>query len=113
MPTLADIGVDVFEFDSPHMTGVKNFKKFAEKKEIAFWLSSNIQSTYILGTSQNIEEEIKSYIQHIGNNEGGLAIYEYPSNKTLGTPKNNIIAQRNATLKWGKYNTMGVIEWLM
>ncbi|MHA1272936.1 MAG: uroporphyrinogen decarboxylase family protein [Promethearchaeota archaeon] len=109
---LIDIGVDVLEFDSPHMTGVENFKHFAEERKIAFWLSSNIQSTYTQGTPEEVEEEIKYYIKEVGNNEGGLAIYEYPQNSSLGTPKKNIIAQRKAVKKWGKYDDNGKIEWL-
>ncbi|MHA1148766.1 MAG: uroporphyrinogen decarboxylase family protein [Promethearchaeota archaeon] len=109
---LVKIGVDILEFDSPFMTGVENFKHYAEERKIAFWLSSNIQTTYIQGTPKEIEEEVKYYIKEIGNNEGGLAIYEYPQNISLGTPRVNIKAQREATKKWGNYNSEGIIEWL-
>lgn len=112
IPDLVEAGVDVFEFDSPHMTGVDNFKQFAEEREVAFWLSSNIQSTWISGTPKDVEEEIKSYIRDIGNNEGGLAIYEYSGKTALGVSKENIIAQRKAVKKWGKYNEKGIIDWL-
>ncbi|MBD3343058.1 MAG: hypothetical protein GF353_28430 [Candidatus Lokiarchaeota archaeon] len=112
IPDIIDMGVDVLEFDSPHMTGVDNFKKYAENRKIAFWLSSNIQSTYVLGTPEEVEQEIKHFIKEIGKNEGGLAIYEYTSNNVLRTPKENIIAQREALEKWGQYNTEGIIDWL-
>ena len=112
LPEFIELGVDVMEFDSPHMTGVDNFKDLAKERRIAFWLCSNIQSTYIYGTPKEVEEEIKYYIKEIGKNEGGLAIWEYPSNKSIGTPKKNIRAQRKATLKWGNYNENGLIDWL-
>ncbi|MBD3195565.1 MAG: hypothetical protein GF317_10945 [Candidatus Lokiarchaeota archaeon] len=112
MPDIIDAGVDVFEFDSPHMVGVKNLRNFAKDQKVAFWLSSNIQSTYTLGTPEDVKEEIKTYIKEVGNNKGGLAIYEYPANTALGTPRENIIAQREAVEKWGKYNETGIIEWL-
>ncbi|MFX1494299.1 MAG: uroporphyrinogen decarboxylase family protein [Promethearchaeota archaeon] len=112
MPSIIDIGVDVFQFDSPLMTGVENFKIYSKQKKVAFWLSSNIQSTYVLGTPNDVENEIKYYIKQVGMREGGLAIHEYDSNSTLGTPKENIIAQREATLKWGRYNQDGFIDWL-
>ena len=112
IPSLIDIGVDVLEFDSPNMTGVENFKHFAEERKMAFWCCSNIQTTYVNGTSQEVEEEVKYYIKELGNNEGGLAIYEYPQNFALGTPKENIKAQRKAVKKWGNYNEEGVIDWL-
>lgn len=112
MPSIIDTRINAFQFDSPLMAGVENFRIFAEEKKVSFWLSSNIQSTYILGTPNEVENEIKYYIKHIGKEYGGLAIYEYDANKTLGTPKENIIAQRRATQKWGRYNKDGIIYWL-
>ncbi|TXT67372.1 MAG: putative Methylcobalamin:coenzyme M methyltransferase [Promethearchaeota archaeon] len=112
MPDIIDMGVDVFEFDSPHMVGVENIKKIAKQKKVAFWLSSNIQSTYTLGTPEEIEEEIKLYIKEVGNNQGGLAIYEYMSKRALGTPKQNVIAQRESVRKWGNYDEEGKIDWI-
>ena len=100
------------EFDSPHMTGVENFKRFAEERKMAFWLSSNIQTTFVNGTPQDVEEEVKYYIKEIGNNEGGLAIYEYTDFEAIGVPKKNIRKQRKAILKWGNYNENGIIDWL-
>ncbi len=113
MPEIIDTGVDVFEFDSPHMTGVENFKHFAEERKVAFWLSSNIQTTYVNGTPEEVEEEIKHYIKEIGNNEGGLAIYEYGDKAAIRVSKENVLAQRTAVMKWGKYNEKGRIEWLI
>ncbi|TFF90192.1 MAG: hypothetical protein EU548_04245 [Promethearchaeota archaeon] len=111
LPELIEIGVDVFEFDSPHMAGVDNFKHYAEEKKVAFWLSSNIQTTYVTGTPKEVEEEIKYYIKEVGNNNGGLAIYEYMGNRALGTLKENIVAQREAVKKWGNYNNCK-IDWI-
>ena len=112
MPDIIDIGVDVFEFDSPRMVGIENIKKYAEERKVAFWLSSNIQTTFALGTPEEVEEEIKTYIEEVGNNNGGLAIYEYMSSSTLNTPKENVETQREATLKWGNYNDQGKIDWV-
>ena len=109
---LIDIGVNVLEFDSPHMTGVENFKHYAEERKIAFWLSSNIQTTWTNGTPEEVEEEVKYYIKEVGNNEGGLGIFEYPTPNVMHTPKENIRAQRRAARKWGIYNEQGIIEWL-
>jgi len=112
IPNIIETGINIFQFDSPLMTGVENFKTFAKSKRAAFWLSSNIQSTYVLGTPNEVENEIKYYIEHIGKKDGGLAIHEYDAYKTLGTPKENVIAQRRAIQKWGKYNEDGIINWL-
>jgi len=113
IPEFVDIGIDVLQFDSPHMTGVENFKKFAQERKMAFWLSSNIQSTFINGTPQDVEEEVKYYIKEAGNNEGGLGICEYTDFDAIQAPKRNVRAQRKAVLKWGNYNENGIIDWLV
>jgi len=112
LPEFIDIGIDVMEFDSPHMTGVENFAPFAAERKIAFWLSSNIQTTFVEGSPSDVEEEIKYYIKEIGNNEGGLAIFEYTDYDAIKAPKKNVRAQRKAVLKWGNYNKEGIVEWL-
>ncbi|MBD3256706.1 MAG: hypothetical protein GF383_16550 [Candidatus Lokiarchaeota archaeon] len=112
LPEFVDIGIDVMQFDSPHMTGVQNFKKFALERKISFWLSSNIQSTFVHGTPKDIENEIKMYIREVGKKDGGLAIFEYTDFEAIDAPKKNVRAQRKATLKWGNYNENGTIEWL-
>ncbi len=72
----------------------------------------NIQSTFVQGTAQDVEDEIKYYIEEVGNNEGGLAIYEYTDYVSINAPKKNVRAQRKSTLKWGNYNKNGIIDWL-
>ena len=113
IPEFIDIGIDVLQFDSPHMTGVENFKKFVQERKMAFWLSSNIQSTFINGTPQDVEEEVKYYIKEVGNNEGGLGICEYTDFEAINAPKRNVRAQRKAVQKWGNYNEKGIIDWLV
>lgn len=112
LPTFYDLGIDVMEFDSPNMTGVENFKEYAEQQKMAFWLSSNIQSTYSLGSPEEVEEEVKYFIKEVGNNQGGLGFYEYLDYRVLNAPKENVIAFRKAIKKWGKYNEQGIIDWL-
>ncbi|MBD3350546.1 MAG: hypothetical protein GF364_03570 [Candidatus Lokiarchaeota archaeon] len=112
LPILVELGVDVMEFDSPNMTGVENYKKYAENHQMAFWLSSNIQTTYTKGTPKEIEDEVKYYVKEIGNNNGGLAFYLYIDNSVLEVPWKNRRAYRKAMKKWGNYNDEGVIDWL-
>lgn len=112
LPEFVDIGIDLMQFDSPHMTGVENFKHYTKEKKIAFGLSSNIQSTFVKGTPEDIKNEIQFYIKEVGNNEGGLVIWEYTSFKTIEAPKRNVRAQRKAVKKWGNYNESGLIDWL-
>ena len=113
LPIFVDIGFDAIEFDSPNMTGVENFKQYAEDQKLAFWLSSNIQSTFSQGTPQEVEDEIKYFVEEVGNNQGGLAFYEYLDHTVLNAPKENVKAFRKAITKWGKYNNEGIIEWLV
>jgi hypothetical protein len=112
LPDFINVGVDVMEFDSPHMTGVENFKNYAQERKMAFWLSCNIQSTFVNGSPKDVEDEIKYYIKEVGNNEGGLAIFEYTDYDAIQAPKRNVRAQRKAVTKWGNYNENGIIEWL-
>ncbi len=112
IPEFIDIGIDALQFDSPHMSGVEGFKHFAYERKMAFWLSSNIKSTFVHGTSQEVEEEIKYYIKEVGNNEGGLGVCEYVDFNAINAPKRYVRAQRKAVLKWGNYNENGVIDWL-
>lgn len=112
LPEFIDVGMDAMQFDSPHMTGVENFKHFAAERKIAFWLSCNIQSTFVNGSPKDVEDEIKYYIKEVGNNEGGLAIFEYTDYDAIKAPKRNVRAQRKAVTKWGNYNENGIIEWL-
>jgi len=112
LPIFEDLGVDVMEFDSPHLTGVENFKDYAQEQKMAFWLSSNIQSTYSQGTPEEIEEEVKYFVREIGNNHGGLGFYTYMDYKVLDAPKRNVKAFRKAMKKWGNYNHQGIIDWL-
>ena len=79
---------------------------------MAFWLSSNIQSTYSHGTPDEIEEEVKYFVEEVGNNQGGLAFYEYMDHEVLGVPKENVKAFRRAMKKWGKYDANGIPTWL-
>jgi len=113
LPVFIDLGIDMMEFDSPNMTGVENYKKYAEEQKMAFWLSSNIQTTYSQGTPKEVEEEIKYYVKEIGNNQGGLAFYKYVDDKVLQTPKKNKGAFKHAMQKWGNYNKQGIIDWLV
>ncbi len=112
LPTFADLGIDVMEFDSPNMTGVENFKQYAEQQKMAFWLSSNIQTTFSRGTPQEIEDEIKYYVKEVGNNNGGLGFYEYLDHNVLKVSKENVKALHRAMKKWGNYNNQGIIDWL-
>jgi len=112
LPVFYDLGIDVIEFDSPNMTGVENFKHYAEEQKMAFWLSSNIQTTYSLGTPEDVENEIKYFIKEVGNNEGGLGFAKYLDLKVLQAPKANSKMFDKAIKKWGRYNKEGVIDWL-
>ena len=112
-PTFIDLGIDVMEFDQPNVTGVENYKKFAEQQKMAFFLSSDLQTTYTLGTPEEIEEEVKYYVKEIGNNYGGLAFSSYPDNRAIDAPRANIRAFIKAARKWGNYNMQGKIKWLV
>ncbi len=94
------------------MTGVNNFKEYAKQQKMAFWLSPNIQSTFIFGNREDLEEEVKMFVREVGNNYGGLAFYTYPGDQVLKVPRENLIAYLEIMKKWGNYNEDGIIDWL-
>lgn len=112
LPVFLDLGIDVMEFDSPNMTGVENFKGYAEQQKMAFFLSSDIQTTFSRGTPKEVEEEIKYYIKEVGNNQGGLAFYKYMDYKAIQAPKANARMFDKAIKKWGNYDQQGRIDWI-
>ncbi len=111
-PIFLDLGIDVMQFDQPNLTGVENYKIYAEQHKMAFWLSSDLQTTFTQGTPEDVEEEVKYFVKEIGNNYGGLIFSMYNDNRAMKTPKENIKAFRKAMDKWGKYNEKGIIDWL-
>jgi hypothetical protein len=112
-PLFIELGIDVMEFDQPNVTGVENYKKYAEQQKMAFWLSSDLQTTFIQWTPEDVTAEVKYFVKEIGNNYGGLAFSMYNDNRAVQAPKANIEAFRNAMDKYGKYNKQGKIEWLI
>lgn len=101
LPEFIKIGVDAFEFDSPKRTGLETMMNNSRQNGVAFCLSSDIQSTFVLGTPLEVESEIKQYIEKVGSEEGGLVIWEYTTTSALRAPKENILTPRQATIKWG------------
>jgi hypothetical protein len=101
IPTLLDIGVDAFEFDSPRLTGFEELVKFRGK--IPFWACVNIQSVYPRGTPEEVEQEVKAMIQTFSTQEGGFLAYFYPDTHVLNVPKQNIKAFQRSLKKWGRY----------
>ncbi len=106
IPILIDIGVDVLQFDSPHMVGLDVAKKYAGK--MCFWNCVNIQSIYPYGSPKDIYKEVARMIKTVGAHNGGLLIIDYfgaPS--VLKVPKKNVKAMWEAVRVYGKYKENG------
>ncbi len=111
VPLLVETGVDVLQFDSPHMTGIDFQAGWADK--ITFKNVVDIQKIYPFATPAQVEEEVKVMIAKLGIRDGGLIGRDYfESHKVLRVPKLNIRAQELAYRKWGQYPLNWVDDFL-
>ncbi|MBD3185696.1 hypothetical protein GF325_02615 [Candidatus Bathyarchaeota archaeon] len=100
--TWLDIGVDAFQFDGPHQTGIEEMAKYAGK--VCFWDVPDIQRVYPIAAPGEIEREVKFMIDHLATEHGGLILRDYlGARSVLNVPKENIKAYRRAVKKHGKY----------
>jgi uroporphyrinogen-III decarboxylase len=106
MPILIDIGVDAFQFDSPHMVGLDTAAKYAGK--VCFWDTVNIQSIYPFGNTRDVFKEVIKMIKAVGAKDGGLLIIDYfGAPKVMNVPKTNVKAMWEAVRVYGRYKENG------
>ena len=106
MPILIEIGVDGFQFDSPHMVGLDVAKQYAGK--VSFWNTVNIQTIYPFGTPRDVFKEVIKMIRAVGTRNGGLLIVDYAgAPRVMNVPMANVKAMWTATRAYGKYKKNG------
>jgi len=112
VPMLVEAGVDVLQFDSPHMTGIDFQAEFADR--VTFKNVVDIQKVYPFAKPEQVELEVKRMIAKLATHDGGLIGREYvDSHRVLRVPTDNIRAQRLAYEKWGYYPLKWVDKFLM
>lgn len=100
IPIWIECGIDLLQFDSPHMTGLEYNSQFVGK--IAFMLTPDIQKVYPFASLDEFEDEIKIMIKMFGQN-GGLILKDYDAPKALNIPTENTKNFPKIVKKWGKY----------
>lgn len=113
LPIFKELGVDMLEFDSPRMTGLANYARYARDRDIFFWVCVDIQQVWPFATPAEVEAEVKRMLQALGPEDGGVGGYEYfNAHKVLHVPRANVKAMRSAFREWGTYGPDGKLPWL-
>ncbi len=111
VPLLVEAGVDVLQFDAPHMTGIDFQAGWVDK--VAFKNVVDIQKVYPFATPSQVEEEVKLMIAKIATHNGGLIGSDYlGASRVLNVPQANVWAQQLAYQKWGQYPLKWIDEFL-
>lgn len=104
MPLLVDAGFDVFQFDSPDMTGIEWCAEHFGGK-VAFMDVVDIQNVIPAGkgTHDDIVRYTKRLIYNLGRFDGGLVLSQYPTPADLKPQKGAFTIARKACKRHGKY----------
>ncbi len=109
LDSLIKWGLDAIELDSPRMSGYPDLRKYRGK--IMFWGCVNIQSTYTLGTPEEVEREVWHMIRNLGTKYGGYGAYFYDTPKDLNVPRKNIKAFQKGLDHFGVYSEIPAHWW--
>jgi hypothetical protein len=104
MPALVEAGIDVFQFDSPDMTGIEwCAENFGGK--VAFMDVVDIQNVIPdgKGTPEGIIAYTKRLIHQLGRFDGGLILSEYPTPKDLHPQPRAFGIMHGAWKRFGRY----------
>ncbi len=104
MPALVDAGLDVFQFDSPDMTGIEWCSEHFGGKA-CFQDIVDIQNVIPAGkgTRDDIIQYVKRLIFHLGRFDGGLILSEYGTPRDLNPQPGAFKTMHGACKKYGRY----------
>jgi uroporphyrinogen decarboxylase len=104
MPLLVDAGLDVFQFDSPDMTGIEWCSEHFGGK-VAFMDVVDIQNVIPAGkgTLDDVVKYTKRLIYNLGRFDGGLLLNQYPTPGDLRPQKGAFKVMQQACKQFGKY----------
>ncbi|MCC7492816.1 MAG: hypothetical protein IT204_10730 [Fimbriimonadaceae bacterium] len=80
IPSLVEIGVDVFQFDQPELSGLDFLGQF----DVTYWSPVDIQWVLPHGDRALIEEHAQQMLAKLGGRGGGLIVKDYPDNPSIG-----------------------------
>ena len=104
MPALVGAGIDVFQFDSPDMTGIEWCAEHFGGK-VTFMDVVDIQNVIPdgKGTPEGITIYTKRLIDQLGRFDGGLILSEYPTPKDLHPQPRAFKIVHDAWKQYSKY----------
>lgn len=81
IPELAELGMDVLQFDQPDLHGIDQLAEFHER--ITFWCPVDIQTTLQTGSQAIIQAKAREMVQKLGQG-GGFIAKDYPDEFSIG-----------------------------
>lgn len=81
IPSLVEIGVNVFQFDQPELSGLEFLAGF----DCTYWSPVDIQQTLPTGDRALIEARARDMIRLLGGRGGGLIAKDYGDDRSIGT----------------------------
>ena len=102
IPDLAEIGLDVLQFDQICIYDLDDLaKQFGDK--IAFFCPVDIQAVMPTGDKERIRAEARRMIDKLGHFNGGFIAKDYPTWKDVGVSPELSACMRDAFLEFGNY----------
>lgn len=80
IPSLVQIGVDVFQFDQPELSGLD----FLARQDVTYWSPVDIQRTLPKGNKAVIRERAREMLATLAARGGGFIAKDYPDNPSIG-----------------------------
>ncbi len=81
IPSLVEIGMDVFQFDQPELSGLDFLAQF----DCSYWCPVDIQKSLPTGDEALIKARAREMIATLGGRGGGFIGKDYPDNPSIGT----------------------------
>lgn len=80
IPPLVELGVDVFQFDQPQLSGLERLSGH----DVTYWCPIDIQRTLPTGDRALIVSRAREMLALLGGSGGGLIAKDYPDNASIG-----------------------------
>jgi hypothetical protein len=80
IPTLVEMGLDVFQLDQPDLSGLDFLARFPA----TYWCPVDIQRVLPTGDERRIKAYAREMLAKLGGRGGGLIAKDYPDNPSIG-----------------------------
>jgi hypothetical protein len=82
LPSLVDLGLDVFQLDQPELCGLEFLAEYADRT--TFYSPVDIQKVLPSGDRRQIEAHAREMLRLLGGHGGGFVAKDYPDNPGIG-----------------------------